>query len=168
MHNIMGSCAGAGSGEFHSFRKSRRREYARQSILRHRELKEKADMEYADKVNKQKEVEDSKTAKKRAKRQKEKERKKLKRVKGKSVAKEEEKSSTESEEEAEEVEKEKPAVDPYSDPLMRHPVAGPPLVIAGDFRVDMAQAQAGPPDTRAGPPNSWDQSHQTDSNTDSD
>jgi len=165
MHNIMGSCAGAGSGEFHSFRKSRRREYARQSILKYREQREQADVEYADRVNKQKEVEDTKTAKKRAKRQKEKDRKKLKRVKRNSEEKDEEKSSTESEEEVEEVEKkEKTAADPYSDPLMQHPTSGPPLVIAGDFRVDMA-ASAGALNTPADPPNTW---VLTDSDTDSD
>merc|ERR1712088_28077 len=75
---IMGSCAGAGSGEFHSFRKSRRREYARQSILKYREIRDRKNLEWQDKVESQKEMEEAKTAKKRAKRLKEKQRKKMK------------------------------------------------------------------------------------------
>jgi len=80
-YNIMGSCAGAGSGEFHSFRKSRRREYARQSILKYRDIRDKKNLEWQDKVESQKEAEEAKTAKKRAKRLKEKERKRRRRWK---------------------------------------------------------------------------------------
>ena len=74
----MGSCAGAGSGEFHSFRKSRRREYARQSILKYRDIRDKKNLEWQDKVESQIQEQEAKTAKKRAKRLKEKERKKMK------------------------------------------------------------------------------------------
>merc|ERR1719228_1592474 len=66
-HNIMGSCAGAGSGEFHAFRKSRRREYARQSILKYRDIRDKKNLEWQEKVESQKQAEEAKTAKKRAK-----------------------------------------------------------------------------------------------------
>merc|ERR1711962_1505981 len=77
-YNIMGSCAGAGSGEFHSFRKSRRREYARQSILKYRDIRDKKNLEWQEKVESQKQAEEAKTAKKRAKRLKEKQKKKTK------------------------------------------------------------------------------------------
>ena len=52
----MGSCAGAGSGEFHSFRKSRRREYARQSILKYRDIRDKKNLEWQEKVESQKQA----------------------------------------------------------------------------------------------------------------
>jgi len=133
-YNIMGSCAGAGSGEFHSFRKSRRREYARQSILKYRDIRDKKNLEWQDKVESQKESEDAKTAKKRAKRLKEKERKKQK----KNVEKKKETSSeesSESEEEEQDEEKVKEKEDPYNDPLMQHNT-GPAIVIAGQFSVE--------------------------------
>ena len=135
----MGSCAGAGSGEFHAFRKSRRREYARQSILRYRQIRDEKDAEFRDKVDTQQKVAEDKTAKKRAKRQKEKERlKKMRKMKGKED--EEKKDSDESSEESEEEENEKgegikvPA-DPYDDPLMQHPEPKIALVIPGNFSV---------------------------------
>lgn len=138
-YNIMGSCAGAGSGEFHSFRKSRRREYARQSILKYRDIRDKKNLEWQEKVESQKESEDAKTAKKRAKRMKEKQRKKQK----KNVDKKKETSSEESSESEEEEKKEtvqeeqdgekvKEKEDPYNDPLMQHNT-GPAIVIAGQF-----------------------------------
>merc|ERR1719430_782510 len=101
-YNIMGSCAGAGSGEFHSFRKSRRREYARQSILKYRDIRDKKNLEWQEKVESQKELEDAKTAKKRAKRMKEKQRKKQK----KTIEKKKDTTSEESEEESKEDERE--------------------------------------------------------------
>ena len=141
-YNIMGSCAGAGSGEFHSFRKSRRREYARQSILKYRDIRDKKNLEWQDKVESQKEAEEAKTAKKRAKRLKEKERKKQKKnVEKKKETSSEESSESEGEEEKEKVEeeqkeeKEKEKEDPYNDPLMQHNT-GPAIVIAGQFSVE--------------------------------
>merc|ERR1712228_1044872 len=100
-YNIMGSCAGAGSGEFHSFRKSRRREYARQSILKYREIRDRKNLEWQDKVESQKQAEEAKTAKKRAKRLKEKQKKKMK----KNVEAKKDTTSEESEESDEEEEK---------------------------------------------------------------
>merc|ERR1719510_79752 len=100
-YNIMGSCAGAGSGEFHSFRKSRRREYARQSILKYREIRDRKNLEW------QEEMEEAKTAKKRAKRLKEKQRKKMK----KNVEKKKDTSSEESDESEEEDEEENERVE---------------------------------------------------------
>merc|ERR1712192_211704 len=141
-YNIMGSCAGAGSGEFHSFRKSRRREYARQSILKYRDIRDKKNLEWQDKVESQIQEQEAKTAKKRAKRQKEKERKKMKKVEKKKETSSEESSESEEEEqeekvqEKEEEEKEKKErEDPYSDPLMQHNT-GPAIVIAGQFSVE--------------------------------
>merc|ERR1711953_126902 len=139
-YNIMGSCAGAGSGEFHSFRKSRRREYARQSILKYREIRDKKNLEWQEKVESQKQMEEAKTAKKRAKRLKEKQRKKMKKnvEKKKDTSSEE---SDESEEENERVEKEESVAEekkeepPNNDPLMQHNT-GPAIVIAGQFSVE--------------------------------
>jgi len=134
-HNIMGSCAGAGSGEFHAFRKSRRREYARQSILRYRQIRDEADAAFKEKLESQKQEAESKTAKKRAKRQKEKERiKKMRKNKGMNdnVRKESEDDSSISDSEPDDS---KPVPsDPYSDPLMQHPESKP-LVIVGNFNV---------------------------------
>ena len=133
-HNIMGSCAGAGSGEFHAFRKSRRREYARQSIMKYRSLRDEANAAYKAKVEGVASEQDAKTAKKRAKRLKEKLRK---RQKGKEKKEESDKDSDESEDDEEDKEKD-PEVkkpDPYDDPLMQHPKPGPALVIPGQFSV---------------------------------
>merc|ERR1711974_236375 len=129
-YNIMGSCAGAGSGEFHSFRKSRRREYARQSILKYRDIRDKKNLEWQDKVESQKEAEEAKTAKKRAKRLKEKEKKETSSEESSESEGEEEKEKVE-----EEQEEEKDKEDPYNDPLMQHNT-GPAIVIAGQFSVE--------------------------------
>jgi len=158
--NIMGSCAGAGSGEFHAFRKSRRKEYARQSILKYREIRDKNIAEHKDKVDTQKSLEDSKTAKKRAKRQRAKDNKKNKEKPVKEESSEE--SSDESAAEDQKEEAKPPPADPYEDPLMKHPKAAP-VVIAGDFSVDMA-ASADALDTPAAALGRGD----TDSDTDSD
>ena len=104
----MGSCAGAGSGEFHSFRKSRRREYARQSILKYRDIRDKKNLEWQEKVESQKQAEEAKTAKKRAKRLKEKQKKKMKKnVEVKKDTTSEESEESDEEEEKTEEEKEK-------------------------------------------------------------
>ena len=152
-YNIMGSCAGAGSGEFHSFRKSRRREYARQSILKYRDIRDKKNLEWQEKVEAQKELEETKTAKKRAKRLKEKQRKKQKKnTEKKKESSSEESSESEGEEEKESVhvqeeqeketikeeeeeEKVKEKEEAYKDPLMQHNT-GPAIVIAGQFSVE--------------------------------
>ncbi|XP_011556555.3 PRKR-interacting protein 1 homolog [Plutella xylostella] len=80
VRNVMGSSAGAGSGEFHVYRHLRRKEYARQKFIQEKSEKEKLDDEYHAKIEANKRAADEKTAKKRAKRLK---KKKLAKMKGK-------------------------------------------------------------------------------------
>lgn len=72
VRNIMGSSAGAGSGEFHVYRALRRKEYARQRFLTESAKKEELDREFAEKVEKRRQEEEERTEKKRAKRLKKK------------------------------------------------------------------------------------------------
>ncbi|KAI8436881.1 hypothetical protein MSG28_010329 [Choristoneura fumiferana] len=72
VRNVMGSSAGAGSGEFHVYRHLRRKEYARQKFIQEKSEKEKLDEEYHRKIEENKALADQKTAKKRAKRLKKK------------------------------------------------------------------------------------------------
>lgn len=72
VRNIMGSSAGAGSGEFHVYRHLRRKEYARQRFLAEEARKEELDAEFKANVEKRKREEEERTAKKRAKRLKKK------------------------------------------------------------------------------------------------
>ncbi|KAF8893793.1 hypothetical protein BD779DRAFT_1669332 [Infundibulicybe gibba] len=74
MKNVQGSSAGAGSGEFHVYKASRRREYERLKLLDEMSQKEIEDAEFERKRKEAAELADSKTAKNRAKRQKKKER----------------------------------------------------------------------------------------------
>ncbi|XP_013415838.1 DNA polymerase delta subunit 3-like [Lingula anatina] len=67
VRNVWGSSAGAGSGEFHVYRGTRRREYARQKFMTEKTEKEKEDAEYHRKLEANKQAAESKTAKKRAK-----------------------------------------------------------------------------------------------------
>ncbi|EGX46393.1 hypothetical protein TWF173_005022 [Orbilia oligospora] len=70
--NVQGSSAGAGSGEFHVYKASRRREYERLKMMDD-ELKREQDKEEFDtKTEEWKKKDDAKTAKNRAKRQKKK------------------------------------------------------------------------------------------------
>jgi len=78
MKNVQGSSAGAGSGEFHVYKASRRREYERIKLLEETSQKEAIDAEFEQKKKKMEEAADAKTAKNRAKRQKKKERSKAK------------------------------------------------------------------------------------------
>lgn len=50
VRNIMGSSAGAGSGEFHVYRALRRKEYARQRYLNESAKKEELDKDFQEKV----------------------------------------------------------------------------------------------------------------------
>ncbi|XP_053313116.1 PRKR-interacting protein 1 [Spea bombifrons] len=77
VRDVMGSSAGAGSGEFHVYRHLRRREYQRQEFLDTISEKQKLDEEFQRKLMENKMMEESKTAKRRLKRQKLKEKKKL-------------------------------------------------------------------------------------------
>lgn len=68
VRNVMGSSAGAGSGEFHVYRHLRRKEYARQRYLNDQARREEAEKEFEERVEAKKRAAEEKTAKKRAKR----------------------------------------------------------------------------------------------------
>ncbi|KAI4801807.1 PRKR-interacting protein 1 homolog [Gymnodraco acuticeps] len=70
VRDVMGSSAGAGSGEFHVYRHLRRREYQRQDFLDKISEKVNEDIEYLDKVELNKQAADDRTAKRRKKREK--------------------------------------------------------------------------------------------------
>ncbi|KAJ7924868.1 DUF1168-domain-containing protein [Mycena leptocephala] len=78
MKNVQGSSAGAGSGEFHVYKASRRREYERLKLLEETSQKEVEEAAFERKRREAEELAESKTAKNRAKRQKKKERSKTK------------------------------------------------------------------------------------------
>ncbi|KAG6845936.1 hypothetical protein H0H87_000742, partial [Tephrocybe sp. NHM501043] len=78
MKNVQGSSAGAGSGEFHVYKASRRREYERLKLLEETTQKELIDAEFERKRQEAEEAAEAKTAKNRARRQKKKERTKTK------------------------------------------------------------------------------------------
>ncbi|XP_034996019.1 PRKR-interacting protein 1 [Zootoca vivipara] len=77
VRDVMGSSAGAGSGEFHVYRHLRRREYQRQDFMDAMAEKQKLDEEYQKRLEKNKIVAEEQTAKRRRKRQKLKEKKML-------------------------------------------------------------------------------------------
>ncbi|CAG00127.1 unnamed protein product, partial [Tetraodon nigroviridis] len=70
VRDVMGSSAGAGSGEFHVYRHLRRREYQRQDFLDKMSEKLNADQRYLDKVEQNKMAAEDRTAKRRKKRDK--------------------------------------------------------------------------------------------------
>lgn len=70
VRDVMGSSAGAGSGEFHVYRHLRRREYQRQDFLDKMSEKLNADQRYLDKVEQNKMAAEDRTAKRRRKRDK--------------------------------------------------------------------------------------------------
>jgi len=70
MKNVQGSSAGAGSGEFHVYKQSRRREYERLKIMDEKSTKESEQAEFERRKRERDEAADAKTAKNRAKRQK--------------------------------------------------------------------------------------------------
>lgn len=72
VRNVMGSSAGAGSGEFHVYRHLRRKEYARQKHIQHKSRQEELDDAYNQRIENNQNAAESKTAKKRAKRLKQK------------------------------------------------------------------------------------------------
>jgi len=76
VRNVMGSSAGAGSGDFHIYRGIRRRENQREGFRRAMAEKEKATTEYNEWLEKTRSEEAAKTAKKAAKRKRLKEAKK--------------------------------------------------------------------------------------------
>ncbi|KAH8401881.1 hypothetical protein KR009_008462 [Drosophila setifemur] len=93
VRNVMGSSAGAGSGEFHVYRHLRRKEYARQKNIQNQSSREAADDAYQQKLEDNKRNAEDKTAKKRAKRLKKKQRAKKPREQKKPEAKEVSESS---------------------------------------------------------------------------
>lgn len=70
VRDVMGSSAGAGSGEFHVYRHLRRREYQRQDFLDKMSDKQNADQNYLAKVEQNKKAAEERTAKRRKKRDK--------------------------------------------------------------------------------------------------
>ena len=70
--NVSGSSAGAGSGEFHVYKHSRRREYERIKLMEDKDKREKEMKEYEEKQKSMQEQVDAKTSKNRAKRDKKK------------------------------------------------------------------------------------------------
>lgn len=70
VRDVMGSSAGAGSGEFHVYRHLRRREYQRQDFLDKLAEKQDKDVEYLQKLEQNKRAAEERTAKRRKKREK--------------------------------------------------------------------------------------------------
>jgi hypothetical protein len=68
--NVQGSSAGAGSGEFHVYKASRRREYERMRLMDEDLKREKADEEFEKQRAETKRKDDEKTEKNRRKREK--------------------------------------------------------------------------------------------------
>ncbi|XP_031151288.1 PRKR-interacting protein 1 homolog [Sander lucioperca] len=77
VRDVMGSSAGAGSGEFHVYRHLRRREYQRQDFLDKIADKLDEDDHYLEKVEQNKKAADERTAKRRKKREKLKQKKEM-------------------------------------------------------------------------------------------
>lgn len=96
VRNVMGSSAGAGSGEFHVYRHLRRKEYARQKFIQGKSEKEKLDDEYHEKIELNRKKAEERTAKKRAKRLKKKKNAKLKFKKPNNGPKQDESSQSDS------------------------------------------------------------------------
>eukprot|EP01134_Creolimax_fragrantissima_P000316 CFRG0316T1 len=78
--NVMGSTAGAGSGEFHVFRATRRHEYAREAYHESKSQHDNAEKEFHEKRMREEEALEAAAAKKRAKRLKKKKNKKERNV----------------------------------------------------------------------------------------
>ncbi|XP_038106341.1 PRKR-interacting protein 1 homolog [Culex quinquefasciatus] len=100
VRNVMGSSAGAGSGEFHVYRHLRRKEYARQKHIQEKSRAEELNDEFQDKLERNRQEAEERTAKKRAKRLKKKKAKQSGR--GKKPRKEQESDKSESDEVEEE------------------------------------------------------------------
>ena len=71
-YNVMGSSAGAGSGEFHVYRQIRRKESDRQKELGKRKDRDDMNEAYHQKLEENEKAAEDRTSKKRAKRQKKK------------------------------------------------------------------------------------------------
>lgn len=93
VRNIMGSSAGAGSGEFHVYRHLRRKEYARQKFITSQAIKEEKDLEFQARLEQNKKEAEEKTQKKRLKRLKKKQKKNVKKAKTCSETKDDDEDS---------------------------------------------------------------------------
>lgn len=82
VRNVMGSSAGAGSGEFHVYRHLRRKEYARQKHIQQKSKQEMLDDEFQQRIDNNRSAAEAKTAKKRAKRLKKKAKQKRTKLSG--------------------------------------------------------------------------------------
>jgi len=78
VRNVMGSSAGAGSGEFHVYRHLRRKEMARLKYIELQAHKDELDQRYHDRLEANRRLAEERTAKKRAKRLKKKQKAKMK------------------------------------------------------------------------------------------
>lgn len=81
VRNVMGSSAGAGSGEFHVYRHLRRKEYARQRFIEEQAKKEDADKAFDERLQQHKREAEERTNRKRLKRLKKKQKAKTIRAK---------------------------------------------------------------------------------------
>ncbi|CAG2176974.1 unnamed protein product, partial [Oppiella nova] len=106
VRNIMGSSAGAGSGEFHVYRHLRRKEYARLRHIETQAKQEQLEDNYRKRVDDNKRKAEEKTAKKRAKRQK---RKLKQRAKKSKTGKDNESQDSDSDESEEQEAQEEPS-----------------------------------------------------------
>ncbi|PNS14953.1 hypothetical protein CAC42_2182 [Sphaceloma murrayae] len=68
--NVQGSSAGAGSGEFHVYKASRRREYERLRVMDEESRKEQEDAEYERKMEELRRKDEQKTSKNKKRREK--------------------------------------------------------------------------------------------------
>jgi hypothetical protein len=73
--NVQGSSAGAGSGEFHVYKASRRREYERLRLMDEEVRKEEEKREFEKKIEEMRKKDEEKTSKNRKRRMKKKEKK---------------------------------------------------------------------------------------------
>ncbi|XP_078535788.1 PRKR-interacting protein 1 [Lissotriton helveticus] len=103
VRDVMGSSAGAGSGEFHVYRHLRRREYQRQEFMDTMSEHQKMNEEFERKLEKNKIIAEERTAKRRLKRQKLKEKLKMaKKMKPESQKDNEDSSDSQEEQHSEE------------------------------------------------------------------
>jgi hypothetical protein len=73
--NVQGSSAGAGSGEFHVYKASRRREYERLRLMEEEVRKEERDKDFDEQREEMRRKDEEKTSKNRARREKQRQRK---------------------------------------------------------------------------------------------
>jgi len=127
--NVMGSSAGAGSGEFHLYRQMRRKEQSRLKQLAYRKVRDELDAEFKQKLEENEKAAAEKTAKKRLKRQKKKGRKKGKVVTADEDDKEDSEEDAVSDCSSNGVKEDSMKENVVGDPLMQDPPKKDPLVI---------------------------------------